>query len=70
MNLICTELKEIKDRWEAKYPLINFSLWTNEEQTKLFGQISNSNGVTQFKADTVSELINLGEEILREKAND
>ena len=60
-----TELEEIKSYWEKKFPLIDIRLWSNDDDTKFFGQIMSNAGNEHFQAETIGELISQGEQYLR-----
>jgi hypothetical protein len=60
-----TELQEIKDYWESKYPHVDIRLWSNEDRTKHYGHMLMHSSNINFEADTVGQLISLGEEFLR-----
>lgn len=63
--MLSTELDDIKTYWLNKYPFIEVKLWNNEDETKYFGQMIKHDSNINFQADTVGELINLGEQFLR-----
>jgi len=60
-----TELKKIEDYWSNKYPNVDIRLWSNEYETKYYGQVMLASTNLNFEADTIGRLINLGEDILR-----
>jgi hypothetical protein len=60
-----TELKEIKDYWNKKYPNIFITLYANEDGTKYFGKMMGAEDNVDLSADTIGELINQGEAFLR-----
>lgn len=59
------ELKEIKEYWETKYPNVDIRLWSNENSTKHYGHMLMHSSNIHFEADTVGQLISLGEDFLR-----
>lgn len=63
--MIATDLKEIKDYWNKKYPTILVTLWSDEEANKYFGKMVTHNTTVDLRANTVGELINQGEFFLR-----
>lgn len=60
-----TELDEIRTLWESKYPSVTATLWSNEDGTKFHGMMRTSEQNLDIWADTIGELISLGEEFLR-----
>jgi hypothetical protein len=63
--MIATELEEIKSYWNKKYPQVDIRLWGNDDNSKYFGHMINHESNEHFQANTVGELINLGEQFLR-----
>lgn len=63
--MIATELEEIKAYWNTKYPLVDIRLWGNGKDKKYFGHMIMSDSNEHFQADTIGELISLGEQFLR-----
>jgi hypothetical protein len=60
-----TDLKQIKDYWNNKYPQVQVILWSDAEQDKYFGKMMAHNRNLDIEACTVGELINKGEFFLR-----
>lgn len=63
--MIATELDRIKGYWTKKYPSIDVRLWSHPDNSKYYGQIINYDNTENFNANTIGELINLGENYLR-----
>ena len=60
-----TELEKIRLYWMKKYPGVDVRLWSNEYGTKHFGQMVDSQRVENFSADTIGQVISMGEKFLR-----
>lgn len=60
-----TELKEIKDYWNNKYPNVFITLFSNQDGDKFFGKMMGPEETIDFTADTIGELISQGEAFLR-----
>lgn len=65
MIAIATDLQQIKDYWNKKYPNIYVSLYSNEAGNKYFGKMIASESSLNLNADTIGELITQGENFLR-----
>jgi hypothetical protein len=63
--MIATELKEIKDYWNKKYPNIFITLYPNADGTKFFGKMMGASKNIDLSADTIGQLISQGEAFLR-----
>ena len=64
--MVTTELQQINEHWAEKYPDVTIRFWTNAKGTKHHCQMYAGDRCINFWADTVGELINLGEKFLRE----
>lgn len=60
-----SELQEIKDYWEKKYPNVLITIFQNDEGTKFFGKMMGAQENADLLADTIGELISQGEAFLR-----
>ena len=60
-----TNLDELKNYWQKKYPTVFISLWENSEPTKYVGMMMSSSTSLELSADTFGELISQGEAFLR-----
>lgn len=60
-----TELQEIKEYWEDKYPQVQVNLWMNEDSGKYFGMMRGRITSMDLSADTIGDLIAQGESYLR-----
>lgn len=63
--MVATELKEIKDYWDKKYPRISIILYSNEAGNKFYGKMRSHDRAEDISADTIGELISQGENFLR-----
>jgi hypothetical protein len=59
------DLKEIKDYWYKKYPLVSVTLWANEAGDKYFGRMVSPERKEDLAANTLGQLIAQGEAFLR-----
>lgn len=62
-----TELNEIKEYWQKKYPHVHIKLWNNEDKTKFFALMSSCSNTQTLQSDTIGGLISEGEEFLRQE---
>jgi hypothetical protein len=60
-----TELQEIKERWESKFPDILITLYPKSDNGKYCGKMLTQNECFNLNADTIAELISQGESFLR-----
>lgn len=60
-----TELQDIRQYWAKKYPGVDVMLWENASDVKYFGKMISYESSFDLKADSIGELINLGESFLR-----
>lgn len=63
--MIVTELQELKNYWNKKYPTVATTLWNNQARDKYFGLMSSAQHQVDLCADTIGELISQGEAFLR-----
>lgn len=63
--MAATDLKDIKDYWMKKYPNIDITLYSNEDESKFFGNMRGVQENIRLSADTIGELISQGEAFLR-----
>jgi len=63
--MIATELKEIKEYWDNKYPHVLVTLYPSHGDGKHRGKMIGPNGTVDLSADTIGELICQGEQFLR-----
>lgn len=64
--MIATELQEIRDYWNKKYPNIDITLYPRPDDGKYRGRMTSHNSSFDLEADTVGELISQGESFLRQ----
>ncbi len=63
--MVISELDELKELWEKKYPDLFISLWTNEDSNHYYGKMMVKDNSMDLNADSIAGLIHLGEEFLR-----
>jgi hypothetical protein len=63
--MIATELMEIKEYWNKKYPNVIITLFPTQDGNKFFGKMTGATDTVDLSADTIGELINQGEAFLR-----
>ena len=63
--MIATELSDIKEYWNKKYPNIFITLYANEDGNKFFGKMMGGSDNIDLSASTIGELISQGEAFLR-----
>lgn len=63
--MIATELQEIKEYWDNKYPHVLVTLYPCHGDGKYRGKMIAPNGTLDLNADTIGQLISQGEQFLR-----
>ena len=63
--MIATELQEIKDYWNKKYPNVLITLYPSYGDGKYRGKMMGAQETVDLSADTIGELISQGEAFLR-----
>jgi hypothetical protein len=63
-----TDLQEIKDYWNKKYPHVEISIYKTYEGDRYFGRMMKATASVFLNASSIGDLINQGENFLR-KAN-
>lgn len=63
--MVSTELMEIKEYWNKKYPTVHVTLFPNQAGDRFFGKMMGAKEAIDLSADTIGELINQGEAFLR-----
>jgi hypothetical protein len=60
-----SELKELKEFWNTKYPNIIVDLWSNHDNDRFFGKMISMTESIDLQASTIGEIIAQGEAFLR-----
>lgn len=64
-----TELEEIKEYWNKKYPQVVITLFSDDSKKKYFGKMTSYDSFINIQAETIGDLINQGENFLRKVTN-